>query len=37
VRYARLERLGPIGTVVSIGVNVSLGLTIVALKLILGG
>ena len=36
VRYARLERLGLIGTVVSIGLNVSLGLTIVALKLILG-
>ena len=37
VRYARLERLGPTGTVVAIAVNVGLGLTIVAMKLILGG
>jgi hypothetical protein len=36
VRYARLEQLGSAGTVISIGVNVGLGLTIVAMKLILG-
>jgi hypothetical protein len=37
VRYARLERLGMTSTVVAIAVNVGLGLTIVAMKLILGG
>ena len=35
VRYARLERLSGTGTVVSIALNVSLGLLIVALKVIL--
>src|SRR5262245_2216292 len=32
VRYAQLERLGPGGTAVSVGVNVLLGLAIVGLK-----
>lgn len=35
VRYARLERLGPAGTVVTVALNVSLGLVIVAMKVIL--
>jgi hypothetical protein len=35
IRYARLERLTRIGTVVSVGLNLSLGLAIVALKVIL--
>lgn len=34
-RFARLERLGALATVASVGVNVSLGLTIVALKLVI--
>jgi hypothetical protein len=33
VRYARLEDLGPLGTTVAVGVNVALGLVIVALKI----
>lgn len=32
VRYARLERLGPAGTVLAIGANLILGLAIVVLK-----
>jgi hypothetical protein len=32
VRYARLERLGPTGTIVTVGVNLALGLVIVSLK-----
>ena len=35
IRYARLERLSRTGTVVSVGINLSLGLLIVALKVIL--
>lgn len=35
IRYARLERLSRIGTVVSVALNLSLGLAIVALKVIL--
>jgi hypothetical protein len=35
VRYARLERLSRTGTLVSVALNVSLGLAIVALKVIL--
>ena len=35
IRYARLERLSRIGTVVSVTINLSLGLLIVALKVIL--
>jgi hypothetical protein len=35
VRYARLERLSPIGTIAAIAVNVGLGLLIVALKVVL--
>ena len=33
LRYARVERLGASGTVVAVGVNLGLGLVIVALKL----
>ncbi len=32
VRYARLERLGPLAAVLPVGINVGLGLVIVALK-----
>jgi hypothetical protein len=32
VRFARLERLGPAGTVAAMGLNVALGLLVVALK-----
>ena len=32
VRFARLERLGTKGTIVSVGINLGLGLTLVALK-----
>jgi hypothetical protein len=32
VRFARLERLGAVGTLVSVGINLGLGLTLVALK-----
>jgi hypothetical protein len=35
VRYARIERLSWIGTVVSVALNLSLGLAIVALKVFL--
>jgi hypothetical protein len=35
VRYARIERLSWVGTVVSVALNLSLGLAIVALKVIL--
>ena len=36
LRYARLERLGRAGTVVAVAVNVGLGLTIVAVKVLVG-
>jgi hypothetical protein len=32
LRYARLERLSPLATIFSVGVNLALGLAIVALK-----
>ena len=32
VRFARLERLGTRGTIMSVGINLGLGLTLVALK-----
>lgn len=32
VRYARLERAGPVGTIVAVALNVALGLFLVALK-----
>jgi hypothetical protein len=32
VRFARLERLGMVGTIVSVGINLSLGLALVAVK-----
>ncbi len=32
VRYARLERLGPLAALVPVGINIGLGLVIVALK-----
>ena len=32
IRYARLERLSRTGTIVSVGINLSLGLALVALK-----
>lgn len=35
VRYARLERLSPIGTLVAVALNLSLGLAIVGLKVLL--
>ncbi len=35
IRYARLERLSRMGTVVSVALNLSLGLVIVALKVLL--
>ena len=35
IRYARLERLSRVGTVVSVALNLSLGLSIVALKVLL--
>ncbi len=35
IRYARLERLGRTGTVVSVTINLSLGLSIVAMKVVL--
>jgi hypothetical protein len=35
VRYARIERLSRIGTAVSVALNLSLGLAIVAVKVIL--
>ena len=34
LRYARAERLGPVGTVAAIGVNSALGLTLVALEVL---
>jgi hypothetical protein len=34
LRYALLERLGPLGTLASVGLNLALGLAIVALKVI---
>ena len=35
IRYARLERLSRLGTLVSVALNLSLGLLIVALKVLL--
>jgi hypothetical protein len=35
IRYARLERLSRLGTIVSVALNLSLGLLIVALKVLL--
>jgi hypothetical protein len=35
IRSARLERLGRIGTLVAVALNLSLGLVIVALKVLL--
>ena len=35
VRYARIERLGPIATLLAVAVNVALGLVIVALEVLL--
>ena len=35
VRYARIERLGPIATLLAVAVNVALGLVIVALEVVL--
>ena len=35
VRYARLERLSRIGTIVTVGVNLALGQVIVVLKALL--
>jgi hypothetical protein len=32
VRYARLERLGPAGTLVAVSINVGIGLLVVLLK-----
>jgi drug/metabolite transporter (DMT)-like permease len=34
LRYASLERLGRLGTLASVGLNLALGLAIVALKVI---
>ena len=34
IRYARLERLSRLGTIVSVALNLSLGLLIVALKVL---
>ena len=34
VRYAKVERLGPTGTLVAVAVNLALGLAIIALKLV---
>src|SRR4051794_25692279 len=36
VRYARLERLGPAATLAAAGVNLALGLLVVALKILVG-
>jgi hypothetical protein len=36
IRYARLERLSPTGVLVSVSLNVALGLTIVVLKVLVG-
>jgi hypothetical protein len=35
VRYARLEKLGPAGTLAAAGLNVGLGLLVVALKVLI--
>jgi hypothetical protein len=35
VRYARVERLGPLATIVSVSLNAALGLVIVGLKALL--
>jgi len=35
VRFARLERLGPLGTLLAVGVNVALALVLVAVKVLL--
>jgi hypothetical protein len=32
VRYARLERLGPMATAITVAINLSLGLAIAAMK-----
>jgi len=34
IRFARLERLGPMGTVVAMAINLALGLVVVALKVL---
>ena len=34
VRYAKVERLGPTGTLVAVALNLALGLAIIALKLV---
>jgi hypothetical protein len=34
LRYAKVERLGPTGTLVAVAVNLALGLAIIALKLV---
>jgi hypothetical protein len=34
LRYAALERLGRLGTLTSVALNLALGLTIVALKVV---
>ncbi len=34
LRYALLERLGPVGTLISVALNLTLGLTIVGLKVV---
>ena len=35
IRYAQLERFGPLGTLLSVGVNVALALVLVAVKVLL--
>jgi hypothetical protein len=35
VRYARLERFGPLGTLLAVGINVALALVLVAVKVLL--
>jgi len=35
IRYARLERLGPTGTLVTVSVNLAIGLAIVALEVLI--
>jgi len=36
VRYARIERLGPVGTVISVTINLAIGLAIGVLKVTVG-
>ena len=35
VRYARLERLGPLATIAAVGLNLAMGLFVVALKVVI--